>query len=230
MPPAPASQNSKIAAYIAALPPDKKLRVVFGGHWSDNPDWLLLKETDQDITKPLDFADNSVDVIFTEHVFEHVGFCEAAAFLHQAYRILKPGGVFRLVCPMLDSVLSADLSDPLGHAYVKTSLIPYYQREEILLDKILGLGGIAAAPFDFYINSMFRQHGHLFIWSADLVIRVMQALGYVTAQKKAIGEGINPDYCIERRRRGLYMGSDWREEMASKDIFDLESTIVEATK
>ena len=39
-----------------------------------NPGWLLLSERHQDITGRLDFADNTVDVAFAEHVIEHVPF------------------------------------------------------------------------------------------------------------------------------------------------------------
>lgn len=222
--------SDKIESWRSALYPDQELRVVFGGHWDNNPEWLLLDESEQDISKPLNFPDNSVDVIFTEHVFEHVDFCSAVSFLHQSLRILKPGGVFRLVCPMLDSILSADFSGSEGISYTQTSLTPYYVREHLLLDKILGLGGLSAAPFDFFVNSMFREHGHKFIWSSDLVMRVMQKLGFSKIAKAAIGEGINPEYCIERRKRGIYLGDKWPDGSPVPPIFDLESTVVEAVK
>lgn len=227
--PSPA-QTNKIANWRASLPAGDELRVVFGGHWDKNPGWLLLNESDQDICQPLDFPDNSVDVVFTEHVFEHVDFCGAVIFLQEALRILKPGGVFRLVAPMLDSVLSADLSTPQGQSYVHNSLKPYFPKEQIVLEELLGLGGLYAGSYDFFINSMFRLHGHQFIWSSELVMKVMKRLGYQDVQKKAVGEGVNPDYCIERRKRGIYMGSDWPKGMEPPDIYDLESTVVEARK
>jgi hypothetical protein len=77
---------------------------------------------------------------------------------------------------------------------------------------------------------MFREHGHKFIWSADLVMRVMQKLGFTDIQKKAVGVGINPEYCIERMKRGIYLGDDWPKGMEPPDIYDLESTVVEARK
>ncbi len=222
--------SEKIKEWCLALSPGAELRVIFGGHWSDNPGWLILDQVDQDIARPLVFPDNSVDVIFTEHVVEHVDFAVATGFSKEALRILKPGGIFRVVCPMLDSILQADFSGPQCKEYVTNSLIPCFPREHTLLLDILGKEGILGAPFEFFLNSMFRKHGHRFLWSSDLFTRVLYAIGYEHACRYEIGEGANLEYCIERRRRGVYLGNDWREEVGRKDVFDLESTVVEARK
>ncbi len=226
------SGSSKINSWRASLPAGAEIRVVFGGHWSDNPGWLILNEIDQDILHPLCFPDNSVDVIFTEHVYEHIEFVASIGFLKESLRILKPGGIFRIVCPMLDSVLSADL---LGHddntmTYINNSLVSCFGKEHATLREEFGLDGVFAFPFEFFINSMFREHGHRFIWSAGLLARIMNVLGYHKPTKVTIGVGARRDCCIERRRRGIYLGDEWRREVTSDEIFDLESTVVEVAK
>jgi len=52
-----------------------------------------------DIRRPLPFADNSVDVVFHEHVMEHVCGYDGYMMAKDSYRILKPGGVLRIVMP-----------------------------------------------------------------------------------------------------------------------------------
>lgn len=225
-----APMNEKIYAYLRDLKPGAELRVVFGGHWATNPGWLILDWSDQDITTKLAFDEATVDVVFSEHVLEHLPFAGAVHFLQDALRILKPGGVFRLVCPLLDRLLQVDLSDNLGQTYIRNSLVPYYKDEHALLTGTFGLSGIYDAPNVFLFNSMFRMHDHQFIWSSGLLIAIMKAIGYQDIHYVQVGQGFRSDYCIERRRRGIYLGQDWQAEMNSSEIYDPESGVIEARK
>jgi SAM-dependent methyltransferase len=226
----PISGPEKITRHQIALPPGAALRVVFGGHWSDNPGWLILTEHDQDITHPLQFADGTVDVVFSEHVIEHVPFVGAVHFLQESFRILKDGGVCRIVCPMLDRLVTADLGDANGRIYVRNSLASGFTREQALLADTLGLKGIEDDPLPFMFNALYMGHDHRFIWSSGLMIKVMRAIGFHEARRQEPGQGVLADGCIERRRRGIYLGNDWQEELQSRDVYDVESFAVEAVK
>jgi SAM-dependent methyltransferase len=227
----PPSGREVIANYIATLPAGADLKVVFGGHWSDNPGWLLLNEREQDVTRPLDFATGTVDVVFAEHVLEHVPFVGAVHFLQEAFRVLKPNGVCRIICPMLDQLLTADLSDANGREYVRNSLSRFFVDEDALLSSTLGLNGINEDPVAFMFNNLYMSHGHQFIWTSSLMIKVMTSIGFRTAYRCAPGEGARPADSIERRRRGLYLGHDWREELATpRTPYDVESAVVEGVK
>lgn len=48
---------------------------------------------------PLPYADGTVDNIYASHVIEHVESEHVERFIHEAFRVLKPGGVLRVVCP-----------------------------------------------------------------------------------------------------------------------------------
>jgi ubiquinone/menaquinone biosynthesis C-methylase UbiE len=54
-----------------------------------------------DLRKPWRFSDNSVDVVYASHLFEHLSLSYAQQFLTKSYRVLKSGGVIRLVVPDL---------------------------------------------------------------------------------------------------------------------------------
>lgn len=58
-------------------------------------------DIDVDITKPLPYADGTVDKILAEHVMEHVQCSQALNFLCECRRILKLGGVVRICCPIV---------------------------------------------------------------------------------------------------------------------------------
>jgi SAM-dependent methyltransferase len=230
-PPSGPSGQEIISKYLKTLPPGADLKIVFGGHWSNNPGWLLLNERDQDITQPLAFPSGIVDVVFAEHVIEHVPFAGGVQFLQESFRILKPGGVCRILCPMLDRLMTANLDDSNGREYVRNSLSPHFSEEQALLRDVLGIGGLDADPLAFLFNGIYLNHGHRFIWTSGLMIKVMKAIGFQRVERFEPGEGSRPADCIERRRRGIYLGYDWREELLTPHtVYDVESFVVEGVK
>lgn len=50
------------------------------------------------------FADDSFDAVYHSHVLEHFGKADARAFLAECLRVLKPGGVLRIVVPDLEGI------------------------------------------------------------------------------------------------------------------------------
>lgn len=54
-----------------------------------------------DASKHIPVPDGSCDVVYSSHMLEHMGRQEADKFLIEAYRILEPGGIIRLVVPDL---------------------------------------------------------------------------------------------------------------------------------
>ena len=81
-------------------------RVHLGCGYTILPGWLnvdLVGRTPADVgldmKKPLPFADVSVDAIFTEHMVEHLTYTESLALMRECSRVLRPGGVLRIVVP-----------------------------------------------------------------------------------------------------------------------------------
>ena len=54
-----------------------------------------------DVTKPLPFDNDTVDYCYSEHMIEHITYDEGLFMLKECYRILKPGGVCRVVTPFI---------------------------------------------------------------------------------------------------------------------------------
>lgn len=52
-----------------------------------------------DLTKKYDLPDNCVDIYQSEDVFEHIEYDKLVFSINEIYRILKPGGLFRLSIP-----------------------------------------------------------------------------------------------------------------------------------
>ena len=53
----------------------------------------------------LPFAENQLDLIYSEHVLEHVSFSTGISFLKEARRVLRPQGILRIAMPDLDDLV-----------------------------------------------------------------------------------------------------------------------------
>ena len=67
-----------------------------------------------DLRRPFPFADGSVDTIYTSHTLEHFTKKEGERFLKECHRVLKTGGIFRIVVPDLESIISNYISGKIA--------------------------------------------------------------------------------------------------------------------
>lgn len=74
-------------------------------------DWINLdivsrfpQVIEHDLTRGLPFSNESIDVCYSSHVLEHLRKEEADYFLLECKRVLKKGGVLRLVVPDLEAI------------------------------------------------------------------------------------------------------------------------------
>ena len=63
----------------------------------------------------LPYADDAAEVVYHSHVLEHFSRDDGRAFLRECRRVLKPGGIIRVVVPDLESVVATYLR-ALEHA------------------------------------------------------------------------------------------------------------------
>lgn len=57
-----------------------------------------------DAGRPLPFENNTVDVCYNSHMLEHLDPSEVRPFLRECHRIMKSGGVLRVVVPNLEEI------------------------------------------------------------------------------------------------------------------------------
>ena len=70
-----------------------------------------------DITKPIPLRDNTVDIVQSEDVMEHIEFKILKNSINEIYRILKPNGLFRLSMPdyKCDILYNRSVKDSSGN-------------------------------------------------------------------------------------------------------------------
>lgn len=76
-----------------------------------HPDWVNLDTTPaapgviaHDLRHGMPFPDESFDGVYGSHVLEHLQPLEAKRTLAECFRVLRPGGVVRLVVPNLEAI------------------------------------------------------------------------------------------------------------------------------
>ena len=74
-------------------------------------DWINVNFTSSykgviaaNLGKGIPFHDGSFELVYHSHLLEHFSKSEAPVFLKECFRVLKPGGVIRIVVPDLESI------------------------------------------------------------------------------------------------------------------------------
>jgi SAM-dependent methyltransferase len=208
------------------------MKAIYGGHWDRAPNgWVSIPEGQQDLTSQLNHANESVDVIFTEHVLEHLNLTDGILFLKESYRVLKPTGVIRTVAPFADKLVQYNDDDSkLRRNYVKTQLSHYYPAEQAALNE-LGIDMLDNG-LPFFLNSLLTKHNHKFIWSTKLLSEVLTKIGFkfVNVTTPGKSEFLDESDCLERRIRGLHVDQLREEGVVVPPVWDCESMVVEAMK
>lgn len=112
----------------------------FHGAW-DNYDLVpATPEVRQiDLSQPLPFEDGTYDAVYSSHVLEHIDRSRVPALLGEFFRVLKPGGVIRVVVPdlekvtreylrQLDAAAEGDATAVAKHEWVTLELIDQMTR------------------------------------------------------------------------------------------------------
>ena len=107
--------NNEIYLYLGDLPAQ---RITFTH--KNFVGLSLYKENDthirHNVTNPFLLKDNSVDIVQSEDVMEHIEYSELKDAINEIHRVLKPGGLFRLSMPTYecDVLYNRSLKDASG--------------------------------------------------------------------------------------------------------------------
>jgi predicted SAM-dependent methyltransferase len=107
-----------------------------------------------DLRYPLPIPENSYGGVFSEHTLEHLEPCEAIDLLREVFRILKPGGVARIIVPSLDKYL------------------PWLNSEESLR---------AETPFEGNVHAIWhltQHYSHKSVWDTKTLNSVLLQIGF----------------------------------------------------
>lgn len=76
-----------------------------------HPNWTNINFTStgpnvipHNLTQGIPFPDVSFDIVYHSHVLEHFSKSQAATFLEECYRVLRPQGIIRIAVPDLEQI------------------------------------------------------------------------------------------------------------------------------
>jgi predicted SAM-dependent methyltransferase len=76
-----------------------------------------------DVVRHIPRPSGSVDLLYSSHMLEHLDRVEAARFLHEVLRVLKVGGVIRLVLPDLSKLIDGYNSNKDADVFIESLLV-----------------------------------------------------------------------------------------------------------
>jgi predicted SAM-dependent methyltransferase len=122
-----------------------------------------------DIRKPLPFLDNTFDAVYALRIIEHLTPEEAKRFVAEVYRILQPGGIFRVSTPDLESAVRAYLKrleecsqQPTEHNIVKYDWAVLELLDQMARDKSGGLMTEAVKGMHYDADYAHERYGDVF--------------------------------------------------------------------
>jgi predicted SAM-dependent methyltransferase len=137
-----------------------------------------------DIRRALPLRDESIAGIFTEHCVEHIDFNSFLRLASEFRRLLKPGGLVRIVVPD-------------GELYFETyrtgAAMPYAFEDPV--------EGIYTPMMS--VNRIFRKHGHLFIYDFRTLKAVLEHAGFRDVTRRSVGVTADPKLAIDTPERAI---------------------------
>jgi predicted SAM-dependent methyltransferase len=202
-----------IASYLAGPGP---YRLQLGCGATELPGWLGTDVEPSgnavflDACAPFPLPDASFDLIYGEHMIEHLSWEDGQRMLAECQRVLRPGGRLRLATPDLAVILGLynDSGATDGQAYVRWISDTF-------------LGGAAMARPAFVINNAFHNWGHRFLYDRELLELALERAGFHGITACAYGESSEPLLCgVETHHRHVNNGA----------MVQFETMIVEAIR
>jgi predicted SAM-dependent methyltransferase len=145
-----------------------------------------------DVRRPLPFSDASARRVLAEHVLEHMDFrTDALNLAKEVYRVLEPGGTFRVIVPDCKKFLEA------------------YVEGEPEKWRLLGWD-LEAMPADIYspmhiVNHVLHQEGeHLFGYDFETLSWLLRNAGFKVISEMAYQESLDTELAIDQANHASY--------------------------
>lgn len=138
-----------------------------------------------DLRRPVPFPAGSIEVIFAEHLLEHLTVCQGLGVVRECRRLLTAGGVLRIGVPDLSRYVSS------------------YQGGGALLAEVRPGRPTPALAF----SEVFYRHGHRSMYDFETLQALCLEAGFARVRRSSFGQGrIQP--CPDtpvRRPESLYV-------------------------
>lgn len=151
-----------------------KIKINLGsGHWK-LPGWVnvdldreSLPQICANLARGLPFRDGVADLMHSEDFIDQLELDRARMFLGECHRILRPGGVIRILTPDLEK---------LAHLYLNDQ-----DRLKYLWNEHVGVALQTGTAGEIF-NTGMRFAGHTFLYDAETFMQVTAECGFEARQ------------------------------------------------
>jgi len=128
-----------------------------------------------DARKPFPLPDAAFDLVYSEHMIEHLTYAEGQHCLRECLRVLRPGGTIRVATPSLERLAALYGGGDVAERYVRWAV------ETLEPEVRTPLPGVV-------INNFFRSWGHRFVYDRATLRHALTQAGFVDAEEVPLGE------------------------------------------
>jgi predicted SAM-dependent methyltransferase len=171
----------------AYLPQTTKPKLHIGGGWRRLDGWLntdievIPDVMHMDATKPFPFRDRTFQYVYSEHMIEHVPHEKGTYMLRECYRVMRQGGVIRVITPNLSAILGL------------YSLVLSAEQEKYLQWFCQTFTPERPPSASSAINAMFRLWGHQFIYDEQTLADAMRTAGFDSVARYPVSHSNHPE-------------------------------------
>lgn len=160
-----------------------------------------------DIVVGLPLPDGSARAVFCSHVLEHLARDELPLALRNTFRLLEPGGEFRLVVP--------DLRWRAAR-YVASAANGISNAADDFMN-VCGLGK-KKRPTDAidFARAYFGRSAHLWMYDFDGLKRLLEDAGFTSVRRSEFGDSSDPMFAMVEDRSRFFEGSEHELAMTAK--------------
>ena len=160
-----------------------------------------------DATRPFPIKTGAFDAVLYEHMIEHIPKPDAVRMIGEIFRVLKPGGKFRVVTPDLDTLIDLFRRPIEGPA----------QR---YMDCIARIHGVTSVSPGDAVNLAFYEYGHRHIYMVSELRSMLVDAGFTDILE---GRG---GYASD----SVFDGVEGHPKIVGVDLDAFEAFAFEATK
>jgi SAM-dependent methyltransferase len=178
------------------------------------PGWLNVDleggrhgKTFMNALRPFPIPDAALDAILCEHLIEHVPAEGGLFLLEEAFRVLKPGGVIRVITPDLAGLARMCVNGPSDG-------------ERRYLDFVAQLHKRASITPSDALNYIFYEYGHRHIYTAASLRAAMTSAGFTAFAESRAGFPQN----------AIFVGAEGHPNFLGAENDAVEAFALEAVK
>jgi predicted SAM-dependent methyltransferase len=145
-----------------------------------------------DLTKPLPFGENSFSSVYASHVLEHLYLVEAQRLLSECKRVLRAGGVIRMVVPDLRTMVTAYLESKNGGGPTRSEKSTAADKLNEMLAFRSPTPPNGSLLYKLYALSKDFHH-HKWMYDSDSLVRYLRDAGFAAVSERGYLQSEIPD-------------------------------------